>query len=67
MNEVTHFMLYIYNRWCYDECVSLFGESLGKHIWSKYEKYSDRLYWYAELDNKCKQKLVDRANEIYRK
>lgn len=68
MNEVTNFMYYMFNRWCPDECVALFGKDLGEHIWKKYEEVgSDKLYWYAELDDKCKQKLVDRANEIYRK
>ena len=69
MNEVTNFMYYMFNKWCYDECIKLFGQNLGSHIWKKYEdnESSDKLYWYASLDNKCRQKLVDRANEIYRK
>lgn len=67
MNEVTYFMYYMYNKWCYDECVALFGQSLGSHIWQKYEdnRGGDKLYWYASLDRTCQQKLVDRANEIY--
>lgn len=68
-NEVTNFMYYMYNKWCLDECLALFGKSLGAHIWKKYEDNMglDKLYWYASLDRTCQQKLVDRANEIYRK
>ena len=66
-NEVTNFMYYIFNRWNMEEAKQLFGDSLGKHIWKKYNKYNSHLYWYSELDNDCRQKLVDRANEIYAK
>ena len=68
-NEVTNFMYYIFNRWSEGEAVHIFGENLGKHIFSKYVDYVQRhlgeLRFYAELDNGCKQKMVDRANEIY--
>lgn len=67
-NEVTNFMYYLYNKWNIYEAKRLFGEDLGAHIWQKYlECGSAVLYWYAELDSECKQKLVDRANEIYNK
>lgn len=66
-NEVTNFMLYMYNKWSEDEAKTVFGEILGKHIFGKWrDAYNDRtMYWYSNLDNVCKQKLVDRANEIY--
>lgn len=69
MNEVTNFMYYMYNRWCFDECIALFGKDLGAHIWEKYKNSmsGDKLYWYGSLDKKCQQRLVDRANEIYKK
>ena len=25
------------------------------------------LYWYSELDDRCRTKIVERANEIYNK
>ena len=69
MNEVTNFMYYMYNRWGKDEATSVFGEDLGNHIYGKWCRYIENgmgdLYWYAELDSKCRQKVVDRANEIY--
>lgn len=64
-NSVTNFMLYIFNKWSESESKRLFGESLGNHIWEKWTRKFDSLIWYSELDNNCRQKLVDRANEIY--
>lgn len=67
-NEVTNFMYYIYNKWGITEAKHLFGESLGEHIFNKYLNYMPHvLEWYAELDSESKQKLVDRANEMYNK
>ena len=71
-NEVENFMYYMYNRWCIDEAHLLFGKSLGDHIYAKWTEkieYSiDRtMSWYGELDKKCRQKIVDRANELYNK
>ena len=66
-NEVTNFMLYVYNKWSVYEAKKVFGDNLGEHIWGKWTVRRESLLWYSELDNECKQKLVDRANEIYRK
>lgn len=67
-NEVTNFMLYVYNKWGINEAHLLFGKNLGDHIFGKWiEHRSDQLYWYAELDESCRQKIVDRANELYNK
>ena len=61
-------MLYVYNKWGINEAHLLFGKNLGDHIFGKWiEHLSDKLYWYAELDNECRQKIVDRANELYNK
>ena len=65
-NEVTNFMYYMYNRWNMAEAKNLFGNNLGQHIYEKWMAYhEDNLRWYAELDVKCRQMLVDRANEIF--
>ena len=66
-NEVTNFMYYMFNKWNVNEAKLLFGENLGSHIFDKWQHYTDQLYWYAELDNECRQKIVDRANELYNK
>ena len=67
-NEVTCFMWYMYNKWNRHEAVLVFG-SLGDHIYNKWvhcrtTELGD-LYWYSELDENCRQKIVDRANAIY--
>ena len=65
---VDAFMLYMFNRWNMNEAKLLFGKNLGDHIFGKWiEHRSDQLYWYAELDESCRQKIVDRANELYNK
>lgn len=52
------------------ESKQVFGDSLGLHIYNKWlgkHEYSHdvTMSWYADLDTECRQKLVDRANEIY--
>jgi hypothetical protein len=71
-NEVTNFMLYIYNKWSKEEAIMLFGNDLGNHIFTKWvnavnESSDSNLYWYSNLDNACRRKIVDRANELYNK
>jgi hypothetical protein len=71
-NEVTNFMYYMFNRWSLAESRYIYGASLGEHIWEKWNEVArfgngDQLCFYASLDNDCKQKLVDRANELYNK
>lgn len=68
-NEVENFMLYMFNKWCIGEAKKVFGNNLGEHIFSKWEDYGAgrELLWYSELDTRCRQRLVDRANEIYNK
>ena len=65
-NEVTRFMWYMFNKWSYKEAIILFGENLGDHIYRKYMIFESALAFYGALDNECRQKLVDRANEIYK-
>ena len=69
MNQVTNFMYYMFNRWSRDESIVVFGDDLGDHVYRKYLDSrgcgADILSWYAELDRTCKQRLVDRANELY--
>ena len=64
-------MYYIFNVWCEDEAVSVFGNNLGTHIYKKWCWYrnngGDQLEWYANLDEKCRTKIVERACEYYGK
>ena len=71
-NEVTNFLFYIYNKWSKEESVRLFGNDLGNHIFNKWvgkHEYSNdiTMSWYTDLDNSCRRKIVDRANELYNK
>ena len=70
MNEIKNFGYYLFNRWCLEESVKLFGENLGNHIWQKWhsvvrEGCGDQLFWYMNLDANCQKMLSDRANELY--
>ena len=68
-NEVTNFMYYVFNDWNKEEAELLFGQNLGQHIYGKWVYCRERrlgdLWWYSELDNDCRQKIVDRANQLH--
>ena len=71
-NEVTNFMFYLFNRWSKEEAIRLYGNNLGNHIFNKWvekHEYSNdiTMSWYSDLDNECRRKIVDRANELYNK
>ena len=70
-NEVTNFAFYLFNKWSKEEAIRLYGNNLGNHIfkgWGGYrERGGDQLEWYANLDDSCRRKIVDRANELYNK
>lgn len=68
MNEVTNFMYYMYNKWCESEAIQVFGDNLGRHIYQKWIQHGyEEMRWYAELDTQCRNKVVQRANELYGK
>lgn len=69
-NDVECFMYYMYNKWCLEESISLFGENLGKHIFNKWcdlSNTSDQtMLWYGELDKVCRNKVYERALSVYK-
>lgn len=65
-NTVTKFMWYMYNKWSIQEATLLFGESLGKHIYCKRLEHDEILKWYSSLDIECRDRIVNRAKEIYK-
>ena len=70
VNQVTAFMLYIYNKWGIGESKKVSCNNLGEHIFTKYLHHRNgngELFWYSELDNVCRRKLVVRAIEFYGK
>lgn len=67
-NEVTNFMYYMYNKWDERESKTIFGDMLGEHIFNKWLQHQrNEMRWYAELDTQCRNKVVQRANELYGK
>lgn len=69
-NEVTNFMYYMYSNWCIGEAKKVFGDNLGEHIFAKWVHHRSGLgdlFWYSELDDVRRNKIVARANEIYGK
>lgn len=62
-------MLYMFNRWCLSEAKLIFGETLGNHIYGKYRdgrrNGRDYMDWFADIDDTCKDKLVERAMDVY--
>lgn len=71
VNQVTAFMLYMYNKWCESEARYVFGENLGNHIYGKYHYYMvgqrGVMFWYSELDSTRRRQLVDRAIKLFGK
>lgn len=67
-NPVECFMYYMYNKWDLAESRHVFGQDLGTYIFGKWVEttsYHDNLYWYGELDKECRNKLFERAMELY--
>ena len=67
-NDVTCFMWYVNERMTRSEMILVCGE-VGNHIYDKWVYARDHhlgdLWWYGELDDTCRQKIVDRAVQIY--
>jgi hypothetical protein len=72
VNIVTCFFMYMWNRWCEEECRQVFG-GLCQHLWSKWCYHCKRFSagaaecFYAELDIGNQRLLVERACEYYDK
>ena len=43
------------------KCISIFGESLGGHIWQKFvaHHHRDFIQWYFDLDQNCRMKIAE--------
>lgn len=69
-NIVSSYFYYMWNAWSEEECRTMFGP-LHKHFWEKWCHCVDRdLYgaaerFYAELSDSNRQRLVERACELY--
>ena len=69
-NIVTYFAWYMFNKWSHAEAIRVFGYDLGKHIYDKWNEIhasgdGDNLRFYCNLDTACRNKIVQRALDIY--
>lgn len=65
MTQVEAFGYYMYNKWNQYEANVVFGENLGSHIFDKWINNRDVMMFFMNLDNDCRQKLVERAEQFY--
>lgn len=69
-NIVSSFFYYMWNRWSKTECETVFGGMAG-HFWAKWCGLSSTTLsgaaerFYAELGNNARDKIVERACELY--
>ena len=66
------YLYYMWNAWSYGDCISIFGETLGSHIWNKWVRECERsggkgapASFYAKLDKETRIKIVERAMTYY--
>lgn len=72
MKEIMNLVYYLCNQWSLDECRKMFGNELGRHVWERWNDVvrfgcGDQVYWFMNLDKGTRQRIVDRANELYNK
>lgn len=63
VQAIDNFMHYMYNQWCEEEAIKVFGKIMGKHLFNHWCNAHDELKWYCYLDDGNKEKIVARANE----
>jgi hypothetical protein len=70
-NEVECFMYYMCNKWDLNEARTIFGDNLGYHVFGKWveitsdHEHCDVLDWYGSLDKDCRDRIYNRAVELY--
>jgi hypothetical protein len=71
-NQVTAFMFYMWNAWCEEECKLVWKDDFWPHFWNKWchfceehSRFGAVEEFYAELSNDNRNKLVQRALEVY--
>lgn len=73
-NIVSSFFYYMWNAWCQEECEIVFKGSgcPWTHFWNKwcgickkYGVFGASEQFYAELGNEYRERLVNRAIELY--
>lgn len=60
---VDNVFKFLWNRWNIQTASEIFGRDLGEHIF--YSNYDHIEAIWASLDNECKKKLVEYADNFY--
>jgi hypothetical protein len=74
-NIIESLIAYLMWDWCREEAQLVFGESLGNHLWNKWDDTKlnsngeevsepDVLGWYLGLDGGNRDRLIERATEV---
>lgn len=71
-SELDCYLYFMWNHWSMGVCVQLFGESLGKHIWSKWVSACEDCgaggapaLFYSTLDVDTRRTIVERSFNHY--
>ena len=71
-NLIDCYLYYMWNAWGEEDCMELFGTSLGEHIWAIWiglcrscGRTGAAACLYAELDPDKRRMLADRAFHYY--
>lgn len=70
-SELDCFFYFMWNEWSKEVCIEIFGENLGNHYWSKYERFLSEsvsgapAIMYGVMDASKRRKIVDRAIKHY--
>lgn len=75
LEAVNMLFFYMWNDWCQDECLKIFGNIMGDHFWSKWNLYAGQhntvmggfeSLWASMTDDN-REKLLARAIEVQSK
>lgn len=71
-NDVVSCMIYMCNKWCFEECMTVFEKYDYNHFWSKWCQISKSHgaigaipYFILDLSDVYQDMLVKRATECY--
>lgn len=75
LEAVNMLFFYMWNDWCQDECLKIFGNIMGDHFWSKWNLYAGQQNTvmggfeslWASMTDDNREKLLARAIEVQSK
>lgn len=73
-SDLDCYLFFMWNEWCKDICLAIFGKLMGEHIWGKwchlceeYRSVGAPAAIYSELDAEKRRAIVERAIKHYNK